>query len=379
MTIESGALEAAYVKSEGGSYGTLQTPISTDAIRHLQLGLMGPKHNREVSPQKRGTPDFAQSLPRRKTSGFNLESAFWEPSGALGTQSYLGPMLKAAFGAQTTPNLATTVASGASTTGATLTSGVGLAVGDCMVFTTNAGTAREITRLKTVAGAVVTFDALSASPDIPGAAVSGVNYKFTSLLTESLSIFLYHTGGGFKQAVSGAIVNQVNFTFDGSTEVRISMSGPAKTLVRTGPAQPGAHTTVGSPASGLVGNHYLDGAAFLITQAQVSMNNNEDLRNRELGTDSATGHMRGAARRTTNVQESFYMEDTSIIATAEVVGQDVVRLIVGNTNGSMVGIVMPKVEWEVPDIPTEEGPKIVSASGVGYATGGNDGLFAAEV
>ena len=119
MAVESGANEQAYVKVESG-YGTLPTPASTDAIRHLNLTINA-KNNREVNPTKRGTPDYAGSLPRRKTAQWNLSDALWEPSGVLGTQSYFGPMLKAAFGTQTTPALNTTVASGASATGATLT------------------------------------------------------------------------------------------------------------------------------------------------------------------------------------------------------------------------------------------------------------------
>lgn len=378
MTIESGALEQAYVKVES-AYGTLAagTPSATDAIRHLELGVMK-KMNREPSPTKRGTPDVASSLPRRPTAEFDLGSAMWEPSGTLGTASYLGPMFKAAFGTQTTPNLATTIASGALTTGATLTSGTGIAVNDLMVLTIAAAARREITRLKTVAGAVVTWDAVSAAPDLPGAAVAGVTFKPASLLTESLSIYLFHTGGGFKQAAIGAIVNEVEWTFDGTKEVVVKMKGPAKDVVRTGITLPGAHTTVGSPASGLTGNFYLDGVAFLVSQATISMNNAAGLRNIELGTSSASGHFR-ETRRAVRCGCSFYLEDTSIIATAEAVGQDVFRILVGNVNGSMVGAVLPKVEWEIPDVPTSDGPKIVTATGVAYATSGNDEIFAGEL
>lgn len=377
MTIESGALEQAYAKVES-SYGTLATPASTDAIRHLALQLTA-KQNREPSPEKRGTPDAAQSLPRRKTAAWDLSAALWEPSGTLGTASYFGAMLKAGFGAQTTPALNTTVAAtpAPTATGCTLTSATGLAVGDTIVFTLGSGARREITRVKTVAGAAITYDNLSAAPDTPGAAVSGVNYKLTSLITESLSIFLFHTGGGFQQAVQGALVNRIEFTFDGTREVQIAMSGPAKKLVRTGFSQPGSHTTVGSPASGMVGNFYIDTAAFLITQAVVTLENSLGLRNSELGTDSATGYFREDRRQVT-AQVSFYLEDTSLISTAESVGQDVLRLLVGDTDGKMVGVVLPKVEWEIPEIPTSDGPKIVQANGVGYATSGNDQIVAGE-
>lgn len=377
MTIESGALEQAYAKIES-AYGTLATPASTDAIRHLDLALAY-KQNRERSPTKRGTPDHQNSLPRRLTAGFDLSSALWEPSGTLGTASYFGPLLQAAFGTKTTPNLATTAASAASTTGVTLTSGTGLAVGDTAIVTVGTGARREATRLKTVVGAAVTFDAISAAPDVPGAFVSGVNYKFATSIADSLSIFLFHTAGGYKEAVSGAIVDKVEFMFDGTKEATIKFSGPAKTRVRTGFTLPGAHTTVGSPIGGLTGNFYLDGTAFLISNLTVTVTNNQELRNNELGTSTASGHMRGAGRRTVECSCAFYLEDTTVIANAEAVTRNVIRAVVGSVNGSMLAAVLPAVEWEIPDTPTSEGPKIVTAAGIAYAgSAGNDSLFIGE-
>jgi hypothetical protein len=46
---------------------------------------------------------------------------------------------------------------------------------------------------------------------------------------------------------------------------------------------------VGSPASGLIGNFYVDGNAFLVIAAQVSVDNAIELRNKELGTQWASG------------------------------------------------------------------------------------------
>lgn len=375
MTIESGALEQSYVVVES-SYGTLPSVTSTDAIRHLEL-VLDSKNNDEPNPTKRGTPDYAGPVPRRKTATWDLSSAMWEPSGTLGTPSYLSPLLQAAFGARTTPNLATTIASGASAMGATLTSGSGLAVGDVAVFTLGSGARREAARLKTVAGAAVTFDALTATPDTPGVVVSGVTYKQATNVTESLAIFLFHTAGGFKQCATGAIVNKVEFTFDGSREVGIKMSGPARNVERTGFSIPGAHTTVGDPASGLVGNLNLGAAAFLVQQSVVTLENNEGLRNTELGTAYASGHFR-EDRRPVGVTAQFYLEDPAVIAAAEAGTFQVYALIVGDTNGQMVGVVMPRVKWERPSIPVNQGPKTVSATGTAYATTGNDQIFAFE-
>lgn len=359
------------------AYATLAQPVAGDGIRHNELQLTA-KLNREPSAQKRGTPDVAQSLPRRSTANWNLGSALWEPSGTLGTASYLGKLLKAAFGAQTTPNLSTTVSGGASTTGATLTTTGAVEVGDCVVATVGTASHREITRVKTLSeGNAITFDALSLAPDTPGAVVSGVNYKFASTILDTLTICLFHTGGGFQQAIEGAIVDRVEFRFDGTREVQVVMSGPGRRLVRTGFSIPASHTTSGSPASGLVGGFFLAGEEFLISQATVAFENNEVLRNIEMGTSYASGHMRGGRRRVTT-SCAFYLEDTSVLAAAEGVTTQALRLLVGQKNGAMVGIVAPKVEWEIPDVPTTDGPKILTANGVAYATSGNDELFAAE-
>jgi hypothetical protein len=378
MTIETSLLEQAYVKEESG-YGVLATPAGADAFRHQELAL-NKKLNREPSPEKRGTPDRQQSLPRQPDTTFDLGAAFWEPSGTLGTQSYLSPFLKNGFGVRTLPNLATTIASGAATTGATLTSVVGLAVGDVVVVTLNSGARREITRIKSIAGSVVTWDQLSAIPDSPGAVVSGVNYSLASLIPTSLSVFKFNTAGGFKEAVSGAIVDKMTFMFDGAKEVGIKLSGMGKDRVRTGFSQPGTFVTVGSAASGLVGNMYVDGAAFLVLSAEVTIENNHRLRKGEIGTGGlATASISHGDFRNVRVQLSFYLEDTNLIDKSEAVTRAALRLLVGNANGSMVGMVLPAVEFEIPEIPTTGGPKVVSITGNAYATNGNDQVFAAEI
>jgi hypothetical protein len=380
MTIETTLLEQAYVKDEV-TYNVIPTPVATDAFRHQELSL-DKKNNREASPEKRGTPDRAQSLPRRPTAEWDLGGAFWEPSGVLGTQSYLSAFLRNAMGTRTLPALATTVnASPAPTTTAcTLISATGLAVGDTIVVTVAAGARREITRIKTLAGLAITYDALSAAPDVPGVVVSGVNYVPASAHPGSLAIYKYHTAGGYKQAVSGAIVNKFAISFDGSKEVGIQLGGPAADMIRGGsvPTLPVAHTTVGAPASGLVGNLYVDGVAFLVINAEITGENNSELRNAELGTSVASGIINHADFRNIGVSVSFYLEDTNLIAKAESVTHAVLRLLVGNVSGKMVGAVLPDVEFEIPSLPTSGGPKIVTIEGIAYGPNGNDSIFLGE-
>lgn len=378
-TIESGNLEQGYMKVED-PYATLATPESTDAIRHFGLGIEL-NLNREASPAKYGTPGVRQMLPRRRSVNWTLRPTHWEPSSTLGTPGYFGAALKAALGASHAAALATTFVAdpAASSTGGTLTSATGLAVSDVGVATMASAARREITRVKTLATAAITFDALSGTPDTPGAFVSGVTYKLTSQITESLSIFLFHTGGGKKQAAKGALVNQVEIVFDGNGEVMISMSGPAADRLFTGFDQPGAHTTVGEPVSGLVGNLYLDGTALLVQKATIRLTNGLELRNSELGTAIATGYMRGASKREVSVEVVYYFDHTDLISTSEAFGSDVLRLLAGNVNGKMVGAVMPKIEWAATSVPDADGPKVLTQTGRGLETSGNDELFLAEI
>jgi hypothetical protein len=377
MAIETGLLEQAFARAES-TYSDntyVSSIVAADAFLHRRLAVRG-KHNRVPSPEKRGTPGRAVSLPRRKTAEWTCEAA-WQPSGVLGTPSDIGMLLKATFGTQTSPALSTTIASGPTTTGATLTSGAGLAVGDCVVVTMPAGH-REATRLKTVAGAVVTWDALSIAPAVSAAVVSGNNYKLTTALPDSLAILKAYTAGTKQEVVQGAVVNELTLNFPGSEEVVATFSGPAARYRRTGASVPGSQTLAGEPVASFNGNEYLDANAFLMTNLKVMLNNNQGLRNLEIGTEYATGRYRNTFREC-RVEATFYFEDARIQDAAEAITRHVLRHVTNNVNGSMVGVVCPKVEWEIPDVPDSgDGPLIITATGTAYETSGNDEIFVFE-
>lgn len=387
MTIETGALEQAYAKVESSFAASAasggEALSATDGIRHLELSLSS-KKNREDSPEKRGTPDVQQRLPRRQTTNWNLSSIMWEPSGTLGTISNVGKFIKAGFGANHVLSLATTVAASPLATGCTLTDGTGVAVGDLAAVEVTAGVF-EVTRITSVAGADVTWDTLSAAPSVAADVLIGITYKLASNLTESLSIYKYYNAGGFKQAAFGSVVNQLQVNFDGTREVLLAIQGPSaryadgSTGGGTIQAKPGSHTTVGSPASGLIGNFYVDGNAFLVIAAQVTMDNAIELRNKELGTQWASGIAGRGALRKVNVSVTFYLEDTRLIGMANSITTGALRCIVGQTSGNIVAAVLPKVEFEIPDIGNEIGPKEITVEGTALATSGNDQLYLAEI
>jgi hypothetical protein len=386
MTIETGALEQSYAKLET-AYAVVPADAlaGTDAIRQLDLAVSG-KMNREASPEKRGTPDEAQSLPRRFTAQWSLGTIFWEPSGTLGTESNVAKLVKGAFGAQHTLSLATTVSAmpAATATGCTLVSAAGVQIGDLIVFTMATGARREVTRVKSVAGAAITYDALSAAPDTPGAAVVGISYNLANVITDSFAIYKFYNAGNFKQAAYGSVVDQLSVMFDGTKEVQLAISGPAADYADsssgggTVQAKPGTHVTVGAPVGGMVGNFYVDGAAFLVTGVKFNVANQLMLRNKELGTSKASGIAGRTAKRKITASITFFLEDTSLLGKARSVTHGVLRCIVGNVNGSMVSAVAPNVEFEIPDVGGDLGPKEITVEGVCYATSGNDQFYLGE-
>jgi hypothetical protein len=388
MTIETGALEQGYAKVEA-SYNVVPADAlaGSDGIRILQLALTG-KMNREPSPEKRGTPDRSQSLPRRQTAGWNLSSIMWEPSGTLGTISNVGKFLKAGMGSNHVLSLDTTVEANPAptTTGCTLTSAAGVAPGDLAVFNVGSGATlhREVTKVATVVGAAITFDALSAAPAVPGKATVGITYSFSNTLTESLAIYKYYNAGNFKEAVYGCVVDKMVINIDGTKEVLLSLSGPGARYGTgvggaTVQAKPLTHVTVGAPLGGMVGNFYVGGTAFLVSGLKATVDNQAVLRNKELGVAYASGIAGRSGAREVGLEITCFLEDTNLIAKAQAVTKGELRCIVGDTNGSMLLLVAPSVEFEIPEIPAgDNGPKEITIQGVGYAVSGNDALVLGE-
>ncbi len=385
MTIETGALEQAYAKVET-SYAVVAADSlsATDAIRHLQLTLSG-KNNREASPEKRGTPDRAQSLPRRKTAQWNLSDVMWEPSGTLGTVSNVAKFLKAGFGSIHTLSLATDINDASPTaTEFDLTSVTGLAVGDVIAVEVGGTGLFQATRIKTIVSNTVTVDELTTAPADNAVVLCGSTFKLANSVTESFAVYKYHNAGGFKQAVYGAVVDQIQVMFDGTKEVSLGIQGPAAAYGDSAggyavQSKPASHTTVGSPIGGMVGLFNVNGASFPVIMAKATMNNQIALRNKELGTSVASGIGGRNNLRDIAVEVTFYLEDTALIGLAHSITKGCLQCIVGNASGSMVAMVAPSVEFEVPDIGGDIGLKEVTISGIAYATTGNDQLYLAEL
>jgi hypothetical protein len=382
MAIEIGRRGRTYVKKEAAYGETLAAFASTDAVRHINLGFDYQPFDRVISPEKSASPAVVTRFDRRVSAGLAPLEALLRPSGTLNTLPEADEVFEAAFGSKTNVTLATTVASGGTTTGATLTSAAGLAKNDAVVIVT--GGIRYMRFLTSVAGAVVTW-----APALPGAVVNGdsvkgcVTYKLTSNLAISLAIA--HYLDTFKRALVGVGVNELELTFDATEEGRWSASGPAKEQF-TGagvPAVPGAFTVIGTqnPPGGIIGTCYINDTIIKKKTLSVTLTNNLVARNNEQGQSKASEVYRNDRR---NIDIGL---DTWADAAQEPVLYDLTEAgtpaalfeQLGTAEGNLVAIRCPKVDFRVPTMDDPDTEISWSFEGLALATadGENDELLLA--
>src|SRR3954447_5119359 len=167
-TYQIGRVGSVYAAKET-SFGTAPTFAATDAIRHLMMKLGYSPRNRVNSPERLAHPSQVTRFTRRTTGDWSINGIFY-PSGTLATLPDQTDFYECGLGAVQNPSpLSTTVASGPTTTGATLAAGTGLAVGQAVLINVTTGspaTGRVVRFLTSVAGAVVTWaPALPQAPN----------------------------------------------------------------------------------------------------------------------------------------------------------------------------------------------------------------------
>lgn len=387
MALGSHLTERAFAKIESAfNDSTVVSGLAaTDAFLHRQARFGPGRWNRVLNPGRRATPDHASILDRRMTVPWNVDAG-WEPSGTLGTASDLDPILTSLMGTKVAAGsgsgVTTTVSASPAptTTGCTVASATGLAVGDIIVVTMPLGH-REATRIKTINTAALTFDALSAAPASGAAVVAGVTYKLATQATPStLALAKQDTTNSAYEGVGGAVVNEASLVFDGNEEARWTFSGEAARYYVSGLTMPGSATLVGAPLAGIAaGNVYLDGTAFLVLRAALRVRNNFGMRIGELGSAYPTGAFR-SGKREVGIDLTYFFDSTTLRDLAMAKTASTVRAVIGGTNGSMLAFVLPSVAWEIEDVPAgDSGPKNASTSGLAIAASGNDEVFIAEL
>lgn len=375
-TYEIGRLGRVFTAKQS-TFGTPPTFSATDAVRHVNVTL-NKSLNRTPSKERYAHPSLLSKWTRRTTANFTLAGIFY-PSGTLATAPDNDDILECAFGTKTniTP-LSTTVASAPTTTGATLTSGTGLTVGQAVLINVTTGspaTGRTLVWLQSVAGAVVTWSpALPQAPAVGDSVKSCVNYSLATALPNALSI------GHYLQSISkegtGAVVDQLKITFDANEEVMWEASGPMKDRLTAAQTQPGSFTTAGTtPPSGLVGGMRIGSAAVDFLKLGITIENSMDLDNYQFGTSSAQGFFRRNQRKVSLDLTAMLTSDVTLLTAAENgTDSNVLRVQCGQTEGSIIGCYCPNVDFDIPEMPDGEETLELAYKGTAKGVSGNDEL-----
>jgi hypothetical protein len=347
-----GRVGTVYLASET-TYGTAPGFAATDAIRHLNVNLNFNPRNRVKAPTRFTHPSQVFRRTRRATGAWNLRGEFF-PSGTLNTLPDHDELLEHSFGAKRSVVLATTVASGPTAGGATLASATGLQVNDAVLITiaTGGNAGKYVRWIASVAGAVVTWaPPLPAAPAVADTVKGCITYSPATAIAKSLNIGHYLTSLSYQGF--GLVVDQLKIQFDANNEVMWEASGPLQRRARpAATAQPGAYTTVGNtPPSGLTGGFTIDGSAEDYIKAEIVINNAMALDNFAGGTSQARAFYRKGTRQVDVNLNTMVSDDTTLITAAENTTDTPVLLQSGDTEGSIIAVYCPLVEFGTPDDP----------------------------
>jgi hypothetical protein len=203
----------------------------------------------------------------------------------------------------------------------------------------------------------------------------GVTYSLANDLPASLTLARYLPDVSFE--LHAAVVAKLGLMFSGNDEVKFKASGPASEQIRPAQTQPGSFTTIGSPVTGITGAFLLNGVAYRITKCDVEIDNASELVNDSLGTDRAEDFYRGGRRDITVALDARLTDDATLFALAETAGDGTLLLHTGNTEGRVIAMYAPRAEFDVPDVPDDDGAIRMSFKGVAKETVGNDELYLA--
>lgn len=379
MALQIGRRGQLYLKKEA-EYGTEESLAATNALRHIDLGFSWNPYGRVTSPEKKQSPGPVHRFDRKQAASLSTLVSLLRPSGALNTLPEIDPILEAAFGSKTNVTNSTTVSASPSptTTTATVADAGSLAAGDAVLIAVTGEDDSPFVRFLTD----VSTNALTWAPALPGAPTSGdavkggITYQLTTALAVSLTIAHYLSN--FKRELLGAGVDQLSLMFDANEEPRATASGPAHSqLTGTTQSQPAGFTTVGgNPPSGLVGDCLIGDTAYLVKSLEISIANGLGVRNQEYGVNAPTELYRRARREISISLEAFAETEATLYDLAEAGTYASLFSQTGRTEGNIVAVYSPKVDWMVPDQddPDEETSWSHSGMAIETADGQNDEL-----
>lgn len=381
----SGGNEAGYGQLQDGSDGSNTLSAAARACRHIDFKFSYDPFGRVNSTEKKTSPGQVVQFDRRPVANLDTLVGLLRPSGVIGTDPECAPILKAAFGASHKAALTTTLNDpAATTTQAILTSVVGLEVGDPILLIVDG---KKYARFVTTVGgpgATVWTPALPAAPANGSAVKSGIKYKLTTDLAVSLAML--HCLTSFRRECRGIGIDKLSIMLDANSEPQFSASGPAQKELTDAAAvaDPVTFTTVGgNPPSGIVGETYIAGVSYLIKKAQIDLTNALAVRNEEYGSNADTGEASEVyrdGRRSVAISLDAFAETPATLHDFAIAGtRKSFFNQTGRTEGNIVAVYLPIVDWKVPDTDAPEGPSNWSFKGTALesADEANDEAFLA--
>lgn len=349
-TLFAGRKGQLYVAAET-AYGTPPTLLATHALRHLNFKPSFNPFNRIGSPAKKQSPGLVSRFDRRASAGATLEILI-QPSGTLNTLAECDPILNHGMGAKSNITLATTVSASPAptTTGCTVASAVGLAAGQAILIVV-AGV-KYVRWLTGVATAALTWAPALPSAPAEGAAVKGCcTYKLADAITQSLCLAHYPSSDTvLSKIIKGAVVEKLAIAFGQNDEAHLTATLKAKTQT-TAPAKPAAFTTVGSqnPPSGVTGELYVGAAAYRFRKLDLEIATGVMLREDSYGFASAESILMTGRRAVTLGLDALVGDEAVIYDNAESGTRVAIHKQTGWTEGNIIAIYAPQVDFTVPD------------------------------
>ena len=380
MTIDQGRTESLWLKKEA-SYGAEEALVAANAMRYISLSQTHQPNNRVDSPEKNPSPGRFRRFNRKPATSLDSLVFNIQPSGTLNTLSENDPIFECVFGAKTNVTLDTTVSASPSptTTGCTVASAGALVAGDAVLIEVTGQAGPYVRVLATVVSNALTWtEALPAAPTTGDFVRGCVTYKLTTALALSLTTLRAKTSGK-KDALIGLGMDTLALAFDANAEVQATVGGPAKTLLSTSASQaaPGSSSFVGTqnPPSGILdGYTMIAGVVYPMKSIGISFTNALQLRNQEYGVSLSTEQNRNGRRPIDITMDAFVETEATLKDKAEAGTHVSVLNQTGKTEGNIIAVYMPNVDFAYPSEDDPEGEKTWSFAGAALesAQGAND-------
>lgn len=348
----------AYVALET-AYGDIASATGANRIPLVKLAA----RQTPVQPNRRdktGSRTFA-GLPNhiRKNTSFRLNT-FMTSWGTAPAQPGHGPLFQAALGGDPLTFSGGVVASMPATTQVTFTDEHGLSAGHGITF---GGEMRFVTGV--LDANTIAFNAPFSEPPV-GGAVFGPTVTYP-LATDLLSTTIYDywdPAGAVQRVLNGAAMDVMKVKVNGDFH-EFEFSGPARDIIDSTtfeagqgelaefPSEPSSIGFDYSVVPGHIGQVWMGSAPsrmHALTSAELTVDNNLDLRAREFGSDFASCITAGqrAVRLSFSIFEQDNDESRELYQASRQRSPIEVMFQLGEQQGQLFGVYMPAMVPEVP-------------------------------